>query len=311
MMTLKRLTLFLLLTWSIGAQGQQATGSEALTSTFNEMDPRVAGMAGAGMASARNTAYSAFLNSAVLPFHDGKWDAEASYVSHLRIYGTGSAGVAWRISDRIGISLSGGYDGGPAYDVIPTGLEETVQPETFLPTALRIGLGAGVRVWEGLSIGLAVRTVSETLAKNAVYKGFAGDFSVFYKVQDGLAFTGGVRNIGTKVEDASGHLFAQPMLLFAGGEWIPLQGLHTLRTNLDLHYAPSPTLGVNLGLEYGYNDMFFARAGYRYATWNGLRPGHGGSLGFGARIKAVRMDISLMLDQCTGVGLAFGIGLNI
>lgn len=299
------LTLLLL----VGSTAMHA--QDALTSSFNEMDVRRTSMAGSGVASERNVAFSAFSNASIIPFYEGTVDAAAGYVGHQAAsIGTGAAGVAWRISDRIGLSLSGGFDRGPGYDI----LDETGEPAgVFMPSAARVGLGAGFRILDNLSAGVAARFVSETLAEGASYHGFAGDITLSFRPMDNLTVSTGARNFGTSIKDQAGNAYGQPIAAFLGADWVPVTGEHTLRTDLDatVEFSGSTAFVAALGLEYGWKDMLFARAGYHYATGNALRPGHGFGAGLGVRFSGARLDAGFFSDAALGWGMAFGIGLNL
>lgn len=224
-------------------------------------------------------------------------------VSHTQyLFGTGLSMTAAGLSQKIGKS---GAIGATlmSFNFGDIPLTTTNQPQgvtTFSPTFFNIGLGYShiFRDEEGnekISVGLAVRVVSESIA-NATAMGAAFDAGVQYvtgadrQIKFGLA----LRNVGTKMQFQGDGLafvgtapngttaltveqrvagFELPSLLHIGasydfyfpGETDDRQG-KTNRLSINAMFTANSFARdqYGIGLEYAFKEMLMLRTGFRY-----------------------------------------------
>lgn len=289
------------------AVSAQMMGQDALSSTRNVTEPRRAAMAGAGIASAENLSYSAFYNASMIPLSRKTLDASAGWGRFKAGPSVGSLGAAWNIGGKVGVSLAGAFDRGPAYQ-ITDGAGNTAGG--FNPSAMRIGLGLGVKIAEGLSGGVSVRYASETPAEGYSFNGFAGDFMLSYRPVERLCVTAGVSNLGTKVKDSAGNTYSQSWAAVAAADWAPVTGVHSVRADIDLGYEiAGKAFGAAAGVEYCFHDIVHARIGYRYATMGSIIPSHLG-MGLGLSWAGAHIDFSYLTLGALGGSFALGLGYS-
>lgn len=285
----------LLASLSLAAQQQ-----EVLTFSRIERNPRAVALAGAGSASVGSVAYSSFVNSAVIPFYDGKGDFAAGYEYWAPSLGAAhSAGIAGAYNfGPVGVSLGGVYQ------------FEQPDPDGFRPADIQINLGAGVKILPWLGIGINARYVQENLFQGYSQKGFGVDASLLFAPVKGLTVAVGASNIGSKVKSSAGTEYPQPLSLTVAAAYsLALGSRNFLEFMLDEnYYLYSRTNAVSVGVEYSFAHIAFARAGYRIASRNTVYPSHLG-LGLGAQYKGFRLDVSyLTLSEVIGNTVAVGLG---
>ena len=162
--------------------------------------------------------------------------------------------------------------------------------ETYSPTMIVAGMSYSRMLTDAISVGLTANLVSETLAEVSA-TGVAFDFGVIYNNLaeiDGLSIGVVAKNFGTEMTfDGTGlyqvvseppynvnryltvqaAAFEMPFnFQLAAGYKRPLDKINTLEfTGIYMNNNFSPD-EWKLGTEYGYNNMFFVRAGYQFAS---------------------------------------------
>lgn len=130
---------------------------------------------------------------------------------------------------------------------------------SYKNTALAFQVGYGNELFEGASLGIAAKIISETI-KDKTSSGFAADFGLHYKTIFNFgetAFGAAVQNIGSNLWDE----FAMPSLFRAGVSVKPVKDVLTVTGDYVHPLSGIPTFGV--GLELKVSEMFVARSGYR------------------------------------------------
>ena len=284
-------------------------GADALPFTRFDRNPATAAFAGAGSASTVNTAFSAFSNASVLPFYAGRMDAAVSWqhwapgaakADHI------NAGAAFKVSQRIGVSLGYAMQRGTAYEV----LDATGNPGgTFMPGEQLVALGAGVGLGEKLGLGVNARYAIQKLGPSTRITGLSGDLFLAFQALEGLRFTAGVSTLGTKVVSQDGTAFGQPTSLKAGGEGVfHLGEAHALTVLADADLYFRGGFSAAAGVQYAWKDFLFLRGGYRLADDKCAIPSHAG-LGVGLQWAGFRLDVSWLTASATlGNTLSAGVG---
>ena len=263
------------------------------------------GMAGAGSAStSASAAMAAFDNPAMLAFAPAKLDAAISYgrwapASQNTLSNNLGAGVAVRLGRRFAISagavmqLRPQQDFGAAYGV-------------YSPKDLMVGLAASLGFSEHVSLGVNGRYVRQQLMQDYAMGSAAFSAMVQYRLK-GLNVAAGVANFGSGVKSESGKTAPLPTSARLAASYEFQLGSSSLAAALDADYYFSRKLGVSAGVQYGFRDMFFARAGYRYASTGAAYPSHL-SVGLGAKWKGLGLDVSyLTANRQLGNSLCAGI----
>lgn len=162
--------------------------------------------------------------------------------------------------------------------------------ETYNPTMIVAGLSYSKMLTDAISVGFTANYVTETLGEvNA--NGFAFDFGVIYNNLasiNGLSIGVVAKNFGSNMTFTGTGLYqvvseppynvnrfltvqAAPFEMpfnfqLAAGYKRPLDQINTLEfTGIYMNNNFSPD-EYKFGAEYGYNNMFFVRAGYQFAS---------------------------------------------
>jgi len=162
--------------------------------------------------------------------------------------------------------------------------------ETYSPTELVAGISYSRMLSDAISVGLTVNYVTETLAEVSA-GGVSFDFGVIYNNLadiNGLSIGVVAKNFGTDMTfggtglyqvvseppynvnryySVNSAAFEMPFnFQLAAGYKKPLDEINTLEfTGIYMNNNFSPD-EYKLGAEYGYNKMFFVRAGYQFAS---------------------------------------------
>ena len=162
--------------------------------------------------------------------------------------------------------------------------------ETFSPTEIVAGVSYSRMLTEAISVGLTVNYVTETLSEVSA-GGVSFDFGVIYQNLadiNGLSIGVVAKNFGTTMTfDGTGlyqvvseppynvnryysvnaAAFEMPFnFQLAAGYTRPIDKLNSLQVTgiyMNNNFSPDEW---KLGAEYGYNSMFFVRAGYQFAS---------------------------------------------
>ena len=274
---------------------------DALPFVRIDRNPRTAAMAGAGAASVQDMAWSAFRNAAAIPFFSGSLDAGLNWqrwapdglpANHVN-FGTGV-----KISDVFGFSVGGAYQMGEPYD-------------GFRPYDAVVNLGAGYRITEAFSAGVSFRYAASAIAPQMDLSAFAADFMLMYRVQPGLQVAAGIASVGTQVKSDSGAAFSLPASAVVAVSYRnAFAADHAVEGNLDVDVFFSGNVTAALGVEYGFRDMLFVRAGYHYGTEAAVLPSFA-TVGLGARYAGVRLEFAyLTASEILGNTMTLGLGYS-
>jgi len=282
--------------------------SYALPFVAFDRDPVTSAMGNAGLASSEYTAWSAFRNSAVIPFSSKTLDIQAAF-QNWAPKGAKTTnvdfGAGWKISENFGLALGFAYDMGAEYELFgSTGSSKG----TFKPTDVVVNLGAGFKFTDKLGAGVNVRYASEKLAESSSYTAFGGDVFLMFKTGD-IGVTAGVSNLGSSVKSgkntwsipAAGNVAVNYSKSFAEK--------HAVDLNVDGQYYLKGGLGVAFGGQYAFNDMVFIRAGYHYGSADAVLPSYA-TLGAGVKFAGVRLDLAYLAGDVLGNTIAIGIGYS-
>ncbi len=283
--------------------------NEAFVWMSQYRDPVYSAMAGASAASSSDIVYSAFRNpSAILFSSERHGAAGAAYSVSPGTVGCGIyAGTGLKIGKRIGLAVAGNYNPGSSYEVFD---DFGNYGGSFKTSSMMFSAGLGVKVIDMLSLGVNLKYASESIAPGSTPGAFASDVYAMFK-WNGLGVSAGVVNVGTKVKDESGAAFALPSsarmavnyaTTFAAG--------HYVEANLDADFYFSGKPSVALGAQYGFNDIVFVRAGYRYSRT--VVPSFA-SVGLGVGFAGVRLNAAYLIatgnapqKNTISIGLEYG-----
>lgn len=272
-----------------------------------EMDPVYTAMAGCHITSSHDISYSAFHNPAMIPLSERKMGVTVSYRAGIdaMAYGDISAGTGFKIGKNFGLALGANYKLGPEYEVID---DFGNRNGMFKTSALMLSIGAGVRIIDNLSLGVNLKYLGEFLEPQDNPGAFACDAYLSYR-WNWLTASAGVANVGTKVRDSSGQAFNLPSSAKLGLSYADSFGPdHYVEAGVDADLFFSGKYSVAVGAQYGWRDMLFVRAGYRYSDKTNCIPNHA-SVGLGCRLKGVRIDLSYLftgsLYNTLGIGLGY------
>jgi hypothetical protein len=192
--------------------------------------------------------------------------------------------VAARFNDRIGITAGGVYMdyGTPSVTAIGA-----VYPGEN-GRNLIFGAGAGFRIFEALTVGGNVRYVSQTLGDYSM-EAIVLDAMASYRIS-GFVFTGGVRNLGSDVEDSFSVKYRLPSSAVVGaGYEARISKDHELEALLDVDCPFAGGYSVAVGGRYTLAGILTLRAGYRQASEGAPVPSFA-STGIGLSWKGVSVD---------------------
>lgn len=281
---------FLLLCVTAAAQDVPAT--EAMGILGIPRSSVRSGMAGAGSASVTApAAFAAFDNPAVLPWATNKVEAALSY-GRWAPSATGGS-----LSDNIGAAVAGKPFRALALSAAVVNQAHPVMDfggdyGSFKPLDGMAALGAGVSFGKHFSLGASFIFAQQRLMADYTLNAFAFNVMAQYHAAH-FDVTAGVINAGGKVKAENGTAYPLPASARLGGDYHTSFGKSGIEAALDADCYFTGKFGASLGLQYSYNDLLFARAGYRYATQGAALPSHF-ALGLGVKWKGFRLDGSFL-----------------
>ena len=274
-----------------------AQESSALSFVSIDRNPATAAMGGA-------QAVSALYNPSAIPFSGS--DAVFSYQMWApKTFNSGNMNLlaAFKIGDKLGISVSGAYQMGQEYTLVN---ESGISGKTFRPSDMLGGIGVGFAFTENLSAGVSARFASSTVASGTSYSGFGADVFVLYPA-GALSATAGVSSLGMKVKSGN-ESYALPTAAKAGVGYDMDLSENTLKLAADLSYFLLGGVEAAAGGEFGYKDMLFLRAGAQVGTGKAPLPTYV-SLGAGFKYSGFHVDLCwLTANQAIGNTLMAGLG---
>ena len=285
-----------------------ATSAMAQTGGFLNQpdDARSMAMGGATM-GLTGDAGTITVNPASMALSDYSTSINAGYLGLKPMSGmTNQFNLAGftKLSDNFSLSIFGKYSMMPGYDINDKNGNVLSH---FNPSELAAGIGFAFRMGDNLALGINAKFINSALSDAEfvdIYQNgtaFAGDVSLMYQL-NALQFSAGVTNIGTKmayVIDGEGYQ------LPAAGRVGVGYGAHfsdfTLNAAAEVdYYLFHATVGAGLGLELGYRETGFVRAGFHYATAEATLPTYA-SAGLGCKFGQHNVGISYLLPLGTEV----------
>lgn len=283
-------------------------GAQALPFTAAETDASSLGTAGADLTQTGSIANASFSNAAAIPFSDAKLDVAAGYTLWQPTSGNMiNVGAAFNIKQKFGVAVGFLYGMNASYDV--TGESGSVKGQ-FAPSDIHANVGLAWRFLPFLSLGANVGYASSSLAEDVSYGALAADVFLMARFS-GVKVAAGVSNLGTSVTSASGAKFPLPASVALGlGYEAAFAQKHSLNVLLDADYYFAGAFAVAAGAEYGFNDMAFVRAGYRYGG-DSVLPSYA-SVGLGGKFIGIKLDVAYIIASgpmkntlAVGLGYSF------
>ncbi|MGM9757363.1 MAG: PorV/PorQ family protein [Candidatus Cryptobacteroides sp.] len=173
-----------------------------------------------------------------------------------------SAGVVYRIDRRFDLTLGFLGNFGEKYEVSD---EYGVSIGQFRPSDYRVGAGLSWRIIDKLSAGISLNYAQTSPSpsiggdKKVLRTGFA-DIQVRYQPLEWLGVSLAGKNLGVPVDSYSLPYYAQ-----AGVDGAWNFGKHSLDASVEagMYFSPS-AFNAGAGVQYGYADHYFVRAGGHY-----------------------------------------------
>ena len=282
------LAFILLLAMDAFAGGGKRTGTGGASELLIPVGPRGIAMAGANLSTSTGIE-ALFWNPAGVALMQNNADVIFSHMSYIADIGVDYGAVAANFEGFGVISFS--IKTLSVGDILIT---TTANPdgtgETFSPSFIVAGLSYSRQLTEAISIGLTGNFISERMADVSA-SGFAFDVGVMYKNLadiNGLSLGIVIKNLGPEMKYSGGGLFQQGQIDNVNRPptfYTIDAAAFELPSNFQLGLGYTPVLdeinslqfsGIyqnnnfsgdeyKIGAEYGYNEMFFVRAGYQLA----------------------------------------------
>ncbi len=297
-----------LLLATVSSYGQG--GENAMPFSRTDHSPVSAGMAFSGAASTSDIAWSAFKNSAVLPFYSGTFDAGVSYQlwapdgPKSNVF---NVGAAYKSDNGVGVSMGVSSLSFQSYDIID---DYGVDSGSFTPTGLVFNTGAGFLLSEDVSAGVNLRYMRQSVSESKSYDAFGADILLYYKPAKAFGLTAGVVSVGSSVKALSGDKMSLPSSAKLAGEYSVLSGDHGFKADLDLDYFFAGKFSAAAGVQYGFRDMVFVRGGYHYGDKESVLPSFA-TAGAGLKFSGFKLDFAwLTANEDLGNSIVIGLGYS-
>lgn len=301
--------------------GATRAGTSAFTFLKINNSPRAAALAGAHLAI-DGDGYSAFTNPAAmsdleyssLTFSNTFWiaDINHSFFSYSRPFGNVGTFALH------GTALTTG-DMERRTELQPEGTGEY-----FSATNVAVGLSYAKNLTDRFSYGLTAKYVNETLDRFTAHAA-AIDLGFLYRLDfKEIKFAVALHNFGfnstlngdTDVSSPAGdreielESFSLPAVFGIGISAVPVRNEDGyLLASVQLNHPDDNSANLRMGVEYGYRNFLFARAGYKVNVEDNPYPTFGAGFKFNAGRHPVYIDYSA--DPMRYLGWRHRIGLNI
>ena len=313
------LALAVLAPFAAFAQSDKLSSTASLPSLV--LGPEIAGGSTAALSVARGEgAFALDNNVAAMPFSSGKLlDAAVAYslwMPSLTADNYVSAGVTFKPIKSLGIGLSFRDRIQKPYQ-ITTDSGSDSRDGTFKPGEFNCALGVSYAFLPYLSAGVSLRLLRSSLAPSAAGMAFGTDIALAYRQAFGRnVISAGLsaNNLGTKIKYGE-NAYAQPSLLKAGAAYSYLLGGKDARSShssltaaaeFDLLFAGG--MMASAGLEYGFKDMVFVRAGYHYGDSQKAVPSFA-NVGVGLKFFGVSLNAAYLFGS-ENLGNSFSVSLG-
>jgi hypothetical protein len=282
------LAFLLLLAFDVYAQGGKRTGTGGASHLLIPVGPRGIAMGEANVSTSTGIE-SLFWNPAGVAKMDGSTDILFSHMSYIADIGVEYGALAANFEGFGVVSLSL-----KALSIGDIQVTTTANPdgtgEIFTPTMITAGLGFSRMLTESISVGLTANFISERIADVSA-TGIAFDVGVIYDdlaAVNGLSIGFVLKNFGPDMQYSGPGLINEGQINdvnrppnFYSVESAPFE----LPSNFQIALGYKPVVDemnsvqfsgmymnnnfsgdeFKLGGEYGYNNLFFVRAGYQFA----------------------------------------------
>lgn len=276
--------------------GQISGGKDMFPFSRINRDARHAAMGFAGKADSQSTAWSAFSNSASLPFYDGTLQVKTLYQSWASKDLGGSfygGGVSVKIGKNFGLGLAGVYQGWNSYETFN---EANVPTGTVKPYDCQAGIGIGYRFLKKYSAGVNVKYFRSEYGQYNEYSNFAADIFLMGQFGD-FGVTAGVSNLGGKVKSYSVEKFSIPASASAALTYSKnMLSFLSVTGSLDIDCYFSGNINAAIGAEIGLYDILFIRGGYHYGTHKAVLPSFG-TVGLGLEYFGFSLEGAIILGN--------------
>lgn len=297
---MKKLNIIVLLVLiiSTSAFGFEKVGVTSFQFLKISPDPTVASMGGAYAAISRGTE-SLFGNPAAMVFQNG-FGTFISQTDYMFDTQHTSVAASWGFgSFAVGVyGMSVDYGSIQVTDIANLGFENGVfnpglTGESLTLGASDMGVGFSQRLTDKFSYGLITKYVTEDFSV-ASAEVFAWDLGVLYESHfKSIVLAATVRNFGPQVKyEEQAYPLPQTMniglsthLLGANDPLFLESNVHDVLVTVDLVQPRDYAQQYNVGAEYSFKDLVFARTGYRinYDT-------EGFNFGLGFKLKNVALN---------------------
>jgi len=266
-----------------------AFGAETVYSAASRQDPfESAGVAARAMAMGTAFVGVADDSTAILWNPAGMAGVRNSEISAHHL--SGLAGIkqevvsaSMPVGDRLGVGAYGQYIG---YGTFEGSDEEGNPTGDYSANQMGLGAGAGMRVLEGLSVGLALRANQQTFAGQS-YALFNADMGLLVSLSQGWKLGASYCNLGVSGKSAS---TASVFRIGASETFGRAENLSLLAA-VAATIEPRTGNNVLVGLEGGYRSTAFLRVGYRHKLRETGTDGMKGlTAGGGLQYRDVRLD---------------------
>lgn len=272
-----------------------ASGAQALPFVAADYDALSLGTAGANLANTASVANAALVNAAAIPFSSEKMDVSAGYTMWKPTSGNViNVAGAFNANEKFGIALGFVRGANPAYDV--TNASGTSK-ETFSPSEMQVNMGLAYKILSNVSLGANVGYASNALSPDVTYSSINADVFAMAVISD-LKVTAGIANLGGGVKAADGTKWSLPTSLALGvGYGMEFAQVHGVNFLFDADYFLKGGIAASFGAEYAFDNMVFARAGYRYGGAT-VVPSYA-SVGAGVKFAGAKLDLAYLLGAGT------------
>ena len=211
-----------------------------------------------------------------------------------------------RMSQRLALSGQFALDIAPRYDIYDA---EGTKGGFYAPKDMLVKLGAAFRVTPNISVGADLRYMNSSLISKLSYSAFGADI-IAAAAFGGARVAAGVTSLGTSVKASDGSAYGLPTAATVAGKYIlTFAQKHSIDAGAQVDFFFKGGLRAGLGVEYGFNDLVFARVGYSLGL-NSPFPTYL-SLGLGAKFSGISVNAAYLIgSSAIGNTLAIGAGYS-
>jgi hypothetical protein len=315
--------MFLLMSFSLKAQlfpnlGGQRVGIAAYSFLKTDVNARSVAMGGASVTLTED-AFGALNNPAslirtsetsiALGNYSYGWDMHQSYLSAVLPRGTNSFGLS------VNMLNSGAMDVRTEFQPQGTG-------EVFYVSNTSVMFNYAKELSDNFSFGIGIKYLNEQIAQYTSHNA-AADLGFLYQTDfKDLRFAVFVQNFGGKSSisgdffeldfnrdtSLSPDIYNMPTVFKLGLSFVPWKkDNHSIRFAAQLNHPNDNAENIRLGLEYSYNNLLFARTGYKINLKGQTLPAFG--LGYRTRIANNPLYINYAMNLTNFLGVQHAIGV--